>query len=173
VRFRGSNTGFLVIQPSATSATGTVLIPNGNDTVVLLAAIQTLTNKTINSATLDAPVFTNVATGATMAAVSYVTLTGNINSISSTAYTVANGDNGRTLIFTAGAAVAVSVTGGLTPGLNFNAIQSGTGQVTFSGTGGVTLSNRSGLKTAGQNAMVTIAYGGATNVYFVGGDTSV
>jgi hypothetical protein len=119
---------------------------------------------TLTTPNLGAAVATSVA------ADTFTTTTNNVNGQSTTAYTFQNSDNGKTVIFSSASAIAASLNTGLTAGWNANVIVSGAGQLTIGGT--ATKNNRNGLKSAGQNAMLTISYGGATDTYFIGGDTA-
>ena len=85
-----------------------------------------------------------------------------------TVYPLTNADYGRTLVFTSGAAISVTVPNGLQPGFSCTLIQQGAGQITVSGA--ATVNGRNGLKSAGQYAALGIQ-NVALNSYVVGGDT--
>lgn len=97
-----------------------------------------------------------------------------INTQSGTTYTVQASDAGKLLSFTSSSAVAVSITNtlDLSPGQRVDAIQYGTGQVTFAGTGGATVVGSLGLKTRAQWSIVTLLCT-ATDTYVITGDTTV
>ena len=66
----GSTSGSITVAPPAVAGSGTLTLPTGTDTLVGLAATQTLTNKTLTTPNLGTPstlVLTN-ATGLAAAA---------------------------------------------------------------------------------------------------------
>jgi hypothetical protein len=97
-----------------------------------------------------------------------------INTESGATYTILASDAGKLLAFTNASAITVSVTNtlDLSPGQRVDAIQYGTGQVTFAGTGGATLVGSLGLKTRTQWSIVTVLCT-ATDTYVITGDTVV
>lgn len=58
IKFSNATSGTLTLQPTTGALTGTLTLPNVTDTVVTLAATQTLSNKTYAT-----PVFTGIQTG--------------------------------------------------------------------------------------------------------------
>jgi len=170
----------------------TVHVPAANDTFALLAAAQTLTNKTIAFASntltgvapLASPTFSGtvtmpdagtwasggISTTQPISALTHVVTSGNVNAQSGTTYTVVNSDNGKTITCNNASAIAVSVNTGLTAGFWCHIIQIGVGQVTVGGT--ATLHSSNGLKTRAQYSVLTLVYQGSTDTYVLGGDSS-
>lgn len=96
--------------------------------------------------------------------------TSNINAQTGTTYTLTNADNGKTITLNNASAITVSLNTGLTAGFSCMLVQLGAGQVTVGGTG--TLHSANGLKSRAQYSMMAVVYGGATDTYVVGGDTT-
>lgn len=193
LKLLGSSTGATTFASDNGSATNfTIHVPAANDTIVLLAATQTLTNKTIafsgntltGVAPLASPTFTGtltapdsgtwtsggISTTQPISALSHQVTTGNINAQSGTTYTLQNSDNGKTIIVTNAASIAVSANTGLTGGFWCHIVQGGAGQITVGGTS--TLHSANGLKTRAQYSVLTLLYFGATDTYVLGGDSS-
>ncbi len=85
-------------------------------------------------------------------------------------YPLTNADYGRTLVFTSGVPVSVTVPAGLQTGFSCTLVQQGAGQITVSGAAAI--NGRNGLKSAGQYAAVGIQ-NVAADSYVVGGDTTL
>jgi hypothetical protein len=96
-----------------------------------------------------------------------------INTQSGTTYTVQASDAGKLLSLTNASAITVTInsTLDLSPGQRVDAIQYGTGQVTFAPSG-VTLIGSLGLKTRTQWSIVTLLCT-AADTYVITGDTTV
>ena len=91
-----------------------------------------------------------------------------INTRGTSTYTLFASDNGKTVVFTSGSAVTLTVPSGLGAGFNCNIVQKGAGQITLSASG-VTINNRqSHTKTAGQGSIATLFADVANNFYFQG-----
>lgn len=190
---KGSSTGVTTFTSDNSGASNfTVHVPAANDTFALLAAAQTLTNKTIAFASntltgvapLASPTFSGtvtmpdagtwasggISTTQPISALTHVVTSGNVNAQSGTTYTVVNSDNGKTITCNNASAIAVSVNTGLTAGFWCHIIQIGVGQVTVGGT--ATLHSSNGLKTRAQYSVLTLVYQGSTDTYVLGGDSS-
>jgi hypothetical protein len=96
-----------------------------------------------------------------------------INTQSGTTYTVQASDAGKLLSLTNASAITVTInsTLDLSPGQRVDAIQYGTGQVTFAPSG-VTLVGSLGLKTRTQWSILTVLCT-AADTYIITGDTTV
>ncbi len=98
----GSTSGSITVAPPAVAGSGTLTLPTGTDTLVGLAATQTLTNKTLTAPALGTPasgVLTN-CTGLPALGHSRVSLTsGNITTTSTSLADL----TGATVTFTTGA----------------------------------------------------------------------
>lgn len=94
--------------------------------------------------------------------------------VSGTTATITAADNGKTIVFTSGTAVALTVNSDVQlEGFNFNIIQMGAGQITPSGT--ATLHNAfAHTKTYGQYAAVTFecCYNGSSYEFIFAGITA-
>jgi hypothetical protein len=121
------------------------------------------------SPTLTTPVL-GVATATSVAADTFTVSTSNINAQSGTTYTLVSGDNGKTVICSNGSSIAVSLDTGLTAGFWCRIVQGGAGQVTVGGS--ATSNSSNGKKTRAQYSILTIIYAGASNTYYIGGDTA-
>lgn len=180
ILLKGSSTGLTTFASANAGASNfTLTFPAATDTVVTLAATQTLTSKTLTSPTLGGTVTlpdsgtytsTGLANAVALQANVHTLTTSNWNSQTGTTYTLANSDNGKTILLSNAAAITLNVNTGLTAGFWCNIVQTGAGQVTVGGT--ATLHAANGLKTRAQYSMVTILYMNATDTYVVGGDTS-
>lgn len=106
----------------------------------------------------------------TVIAPAYRVSSANINAQTGTSYTVVAADNGKTILLSNAAAIALSVNTGLTAGFWCNIIQTGAGQVTVGGTATVNSSN--GKKTRAQYSVLTLTYMNATDTYVLGGDST-
>jgi hypothetical protein len=163
--------------------TGPTPSPGDNDTslattafvtaadVVVLAAAATAGNTAYApkaNAILTTPNI-GAAVATSVAADTFTTTANNVNVQSGTSYTFQNSDNGKTVVFTSGSAVAAALNTGLTAGWGCSWIQEGAGQVTFGGT--ATLTGRNGKKSAGAAAGGGFMYRGV-DTYFVVGDTT-
>lgn len=93
---------------------------------------------------------------------------GNIVTDATTARTLSDGDNGKTIVCTSGSAVAVTLGTGRPAGFACLVVALGAGQVTLTASG-TTLRARNGLKSAGQYAVMSVA-NVASETYVVGGD---
>lgn len=166
-----ASTGRVTITP-VTTITGALTL----SAVGLIYDGKTLTGSTgtgnmvlATSPTLTTPVL-GVATATSVAADTFTLTTSNINSQSGTSYTLVSGDNGKTVICTNSSAVAVSLDTGLTAGFWCRIVQDNTGQVTVGGT--ATSNSANGKKTRARYSVLTILYAGASNTYYIGGDTA-
>lgn len=89
----------------------------------------------------------------------------NIINSAATTYTLANTDNGKTIVFSSGTAVAVNLNTGLIAGFSCRLIQGGAGVVTVGGSA-TKSSLGGGYSSKGQNSIVDIQYT-ATDTYNV------
>lgn len=193
LKLLGSSTGATTFTSDNSGASNfTIHVPAANDTIVLLAATQTLTNKTIAFASntltgvapLASPSFTGtvtmpdagtwtstgISTTQPVAALTHTVTSGNINAQTGTTYTLVSSDNGKTVTLSNASAIALSVNTGLPAGFWCHLVQIGAGQVTVGGT--ATLHSSNGLKTRAQYSVLTLLYQGATDTYVLGGDSS-
>ena len=190
---KGSSTGTTTFTSDNSGASNfTVHVPAANDTFALLAATQTLTNKTIAFASntltgvapLASPTFsgtvtmpdsgtwtsTGISTTQAISALAHIVTSSNVNAQTGTTYTLQNSDNGKTVTCSNASAIAVSANTGLTAGFWCHIIQIGAGQVTVGGS--ATLHSSNGLKTRAQYSVLTLVYMGSTDTYVLGGDSS-
>lgn len=105
---------------------------------------------------------------------SYTTNLASINSISTSGYTLVEGDNGRVVLLTNASPTAVSVPAGLSPGFNCTLIQTTvSGQVTITSGTGVSLNSAYGaLKTTTRYSVAGVI-GVASNSYIITGDITI
>jgi hypothetical protein len=105
---------------------------------------------------------------------SYTTNLSSINSVSTSGYTLADTDNGRTVLFTNEAASTVTVPPSLTPGFNCTLIQTTvSGQVTIASGTGVALNSAYGAFKTTTRYSVAGVIGVASDSYVVTGDITV
>jgi len=132
--FSGSTSGTTTLQATATAGTNTLsLPPTTSDTLVGIAASQTLTNKTLTSPTITTP-----------------TQRLTLNAQTGTTYTLVAADASYKLV-TASNAAAITVTvppSIFTAGDVVNLQQIGAGQVTFAQGAGVTITSTGATATA-------------------------
>jgi hypothetical protein len=159
--FSGSTSGTTTLQATATAGTNTLsLPPTTTDTLVGVAATQTLTGKTLTSPTITTP---------------FIRIT--LNAQTGTTYTPVAGDAQNKLI-TCSNAAAITVT--IPPSLFaigdvLNVQQIGVGQVTFAQGAGVTITSTGATATAPK---LTAQYSAcsvictASNTFTVIGDIS-
>ncbi len=137
---RGSSSGTTSLVASAV-ASGTITFPAATDTVSLVAATQTFTNKTLTSPTINTPTINDARQNI------------KLNAQTGTTYTLALTDNGRLVTLDNASAITVTVptnaSVAFATGAIINLQQIGAGQVTVAGAGGVTL-NATGTKTRAQ-----------------------
>jgi hypothetical protein len=107
-------------------------------------------------------------------ATSYTTNLDSVNSVASSGYTLLNTDNGRTVLFTNEAPIAVQVPPGLSPGFNCTLIQSTvSGQLTLtSGTGVAINSAYAAIKTTTRYSVAGLI-GIASDAYILTGDITL
>jgi hypothetical protein len=79
VKLNGATSGSITINAPAVAGTNTLTLPAVTDTLVGLAATQTLTNKTLTSPTLTSPTITGAALSAGTASVAPFNLTSGTN----------------------------------------------------------------------------------------------
>jgi hypothetical protein len=132
--FSGSTSGTTTLQATAVAGTNTLsLPPTTSDTLVGVAASQTLTGKTLTSPTITTP-----------------TLRLSINAQTGTTYTLVAADASYKLV-TASNALGITVTvppSVFTAGDVINLQQIGVGQVTFAQGAGVTITSTGATATA-------------------------
>jgi hypothetical protein len=132
--FSGSTSGTTTLQATAVAGTNTLTLPpTTSDTLVGIAASQTLTNKTLTSPVITTP-----------------TLRLSINAQTGTTYTLVAADASYKLV-TASNAAAITVTvppSIFTAGDVVNLQQIGAGQVTFAQGAGVTITSTGATATA-------------------------
>ena len=132
--FSGSTSGTTTLQATAVAGTNTLTLPpTTSDTLVGVAATQTLTGKTLTSPTITTP-----------------TLRLSINAQTGTTYTLVAADASYKLV-TASNAAAITVTvppSIFTAGDVVNLQQIGAGQVTFAQGAGVTITSTGATATA-------------------------
>jgi hypothetical protein len=132
--FSGSTSGTTTLQATAVAGTNTLsLPPTTTDTLVGVAAAQTLTSKTLTSPTITTP-----------------TLRLSINAQTGTTYTLVAADASYKLV-TASNALGITVTippSVFTAGDVVNLQQIGVGQVTFAQGAGVTITSTGATATA-------------------------
>jgi hypothetical protein len=132
--FSGSTSGTTTLQATAVAGTNTLTLPpTTSDTLVGVAASQTLTGKTLTSPTITTP-----------------TLRLSINAQTGTTYTLVAADASYKLV-TASNAAAITVTvppSIFTAGDVINLQQIGAGQVTFAQGAGVTITSTGATATA-------------------------
>ncbi len=149
IRRSGTAIGFGAVNlASANAVTGT--LPNGNTTGSASAGASTLALRDANG-------------------VVELQVMNPINQQSGTTYTLVAADNGKTVQFTSGSAITLTIPSGL--GAKFNCLidQEGAGQITFSASG-TTLHNAHSLtKTFGQYSVATVL-ATAANVFTLSGD---
>jgi hypothetical protein len=159
--FSGSTSGTTTLQATAVAGTNTLTLPpTTSDTLVGIAASQTLTNKTLTSPTITTP-----------------TQRLALNAQTGTTYTLVAADASYKLV-TASNAAAITVTvppSIFTAGDVVNLQQIGAGQVTFAQGAGVTITSRGATATAPK---LTAQYSAcsiictASNTFTVIGDLS-
>jgi hypothetical protein len=159
--FSGSTSGTTTLQATAVAGTNTLsLPPTTSDTLVGVAASQTLTGKTLTSPTITTP-----------------TLRLSINAQTGTTYTLVAADASYKLV-TASNALGITVTvppSVFTAGDVINLQQIGVGQVTFAQGAGVTITSTGATATAPK---LTAQYSAcsiictASNTFTVIGDIS-
>jgi hypothetical protein len=159
--FSGSTSGTTTLQATAVAGTNTLTLPpTTSDTLVGVAASQTLTGKTLTSPTITTP-----------------TLRLSINAQTGTTYTLVAADASYKLV-TASNAAAITVTvppSIFTAGDVINLQQIGAGQVTFAQGAGVTITSTGATATAPK---LTAQYSAcsiictASNTFTVIGDLS-
>jgi hypothetical protein len=147
--FSGSTSGTTTVQANAIAGTNTLTLPaTTSDTLVGLAATQTLTNKTLTDPKI------NLA----------------INAQTGTTYTSVLTDNGKLVTLSNASAITVTIPNGVfTVGQQINFLQLGAGQVTFQGDGTSTIVSNPGVKTRAQYSIATIVCI-ATNTFLLTGD---
>jgi hypothetical protein len=147
--FSGSTSGTTTVQANAVAGTNTLTLPaTTSDTLVGLAATQTLTNKTLTDPKI------NLA----------------INAQTGTTYTSVLTDNGKLVTLSNASAITVTIPNGVfTVGQQINFLQLGAGQVTFQGDGTSTIVSNPGVKTRAQYSIAT-AICIATNTFLLTGD---
>jgi len=132
--FSGSTSGTTTLQATAVAGTNTLTLPpTTSDTLVGIAASQTLTNKTLTSPTITTP-----------------TQRLTLNAQTGTTYTLVAADASYKLV-TASNAAAITVTvppSIFTAGDVINLQQIGAGQVTFAQGAGVTITSTGATATA-------------------------
>lgn len=172
VQFSGSSSGTTTVQASAVAGTTTITLPAVTDTVVTLAASQTLTNKDLTSATNSFPSSIVTTTGTqtltnktidynsnTITNLPVVNLDITLNAQTGTTYTLAATDKNKLVTLDNASAITLTVPANATiafaTGSQVNIQQIGAGQVTISGAAGVTV-NGLGTKLSGQWAAATL-----------------
>jgi hypothetical protein len=101
---------------------------------------------------------------------------GNVIVVTGTTYTFANSDSGKIFEFSNTSAITVTLANTVPAGFNITAVQTGTGNVTFSAAAGSTITKKSsiaGANTNGQYAAAIVyvrSNPGATAVWYLGGD---
>jgi hypothetical protein len=147
--FSGSTSGTTTVQANAIAGTNTLTLPaTTSDTLVGIAATQTLTNKTLTDPKI------NLA----------------INAQTGTTYTSVLTDNGKLVTLSNASAITVTIPNGVfTVGQQINFLQLGVGQVTFQGDGTSTIVSNPGVKTRAQYSIATIVCI-ATNTFLLTGD---
>jgi hypothetical protein len=159
--FSGSTSGTTTVQATAVAGTNTLTLPpTTSDTLVGIAASQTLTNKTLTSPTITTP-----------------TQRLALNAQTGTTYTLVAADASYKLV-TASNAAAITVTvppSIFTAGDVVNLQQIGAGQVTFAQGAGVTITSTGATSTApslrAQYSACTVICT-ASNTFTVIGDLS-
>jgi hypothetical protein len=158
----GSSSGVTTLQANAI-ASGTITFPAATDTVALVGATQTFTNKTLTSPTINTPTINDARQNVTL------------NAQTGTTYTLVLTDNGR--LVTLDNANAITVTVPLNSSVAFatgaivNLQQIGAGQVTVAGASGVTV-NATGTKTRAQWSAASLVKTG-TDTWTLIGDITV
>ena len=152
--FSGSTSGTTTLQAAAV-ASGTVTLPAATDTLVGKDTVDTLTNKTLTTPTIND-------------ARQNITL----NAQTGTTYTLGLTDNGRLVTLSNASAITVTVptnaSVAFATGAIINLQQIGAGQVTVAGDTGVTV-NGTGTKTRAQWSAASLVKT-ATNTWTLIGD---
>jgi len=177
--FGGSTSGTTTVQANAIAGTNTLTLPaTTSDTLVGLAATQTLTNKTINVANNT---LTGVATLTGTETLTNKTLTApkvnlSFNAQTGTSYTLVASDSSKLVTASNAAAITITVPPSIfTAGEQINLQQIGAGQVTFAAGVGVTITSTGATSAApklrAQYSACTVICT-ATNTFTIVGDLS-
>lgn len=176
ITFAGSSSGTMILQGAAISS-GTVTLPAGTATLVSTSATQTLTNKTIDSAsnTLTGVVTLTGAQTLTNKTLTAPVVNLDINAQTGTTYTLVLADNGKLVTLSNASAITLTVPTNASvafpTGSQINLVQTGAGQVTVAGDTGVTVSSTPGLKLRAQYSGATLIKTG-TDSWLLLGDVS-
>lgn len=173
VKVLGSSTGATTLTSDNAGASNfTIHIPAANDTLVTLAATQTISAKTITSPTISGGGTADALTigGTTPAAAQVYQV---INAQSGTTYThvIADTDKLITLSNAGGITFTIDTNANVaTPiGSKIDLLQIGAGQVTVAAAGGVTLNSYTAkVKLAGQYAAGSIIKSATNTWYLIG-----
>jgi hypothetical protein len=149
--FGGSTSGTTTVQATAVAGTNTLTLPaTTSDTLVGLAATQTLTNKTLTAPKV------NLA----------------FNAQTGTTYTLVAADSGKLVTTSNASAITVTVPSGVfTAGEQINLQSIGVGQTTIASDGTTTITSTPGLKIRAQYSAATLICTG-TNTFTLIGDLS-
>ena len=149
--FSGSTSGTTTVQATAVAGTNTLTLPaTTSDTLVGLAATQTLTNKTLTAPKVNL----------------------DFNAQTGTTYTLVASDSSKLVTASNAAAITITVPPAIfTAGEQINLQQIGAGQVTFAAGVGVTITSTPGLKIRAQYSAATLICTG-TNTFTLIGDLS-
>ena len=92
--------------------------------------------------------------------------------VAGTTYTLTGADIYRTLLFTSGSSITVTIPLSLGPAFNCRLIRNGAGSVSLSAASGVTLNNKSSHTALGNQYSVANLYATSGNVLVLYGDTA-
>ena len=158
--FSGSTSGTTTVQATAVAGTNTLTLPaTTSDTLVGKATIDTLTNKTLTTPTINSAKI-NLA----------------FNAQTGTTYTLVASDSSKLVTASNAAAIVITIPPAIfTAGEQINVQQIGAGQVTFAAGVGVTVTSTGATSAApllrAQNSACTIICT-ASNTFTVIGDLS-